>query len=368
MILNSNDTISGSINYGGKKENSLKCVFKKEGESESVVYYPEDIKAYRYTESKYYVSGFVKAGDSVKIFMEFLFDGIVDLYYYYDNQTDHYLIGKKGTDLKELKNDIIKKTIDNVVYTRETKEYIGVLKTYFTDSPNALKEAENMSLTANSLITISEDYHNEVCTTEKCIVYEKKMTSIKLTVGPVLGYAFSNFNITGGPFFNSFEFATKGSGTMIGASFNLKDPSLSEKFSIQFELTLRNYNYLTTNATLKSSAINFPLLIKYTPAFKKIKPSVLAGFELSETLSLKNTVANSGYFVQTEGKEQLGFITGLELEFPFNKSQGMFFQLRYEYLKGQHISGVRYFGTFISEHPIPNSDLKNISFIIGMNF
>ena len=142
VILNNNDTISGLIRNGSKKENSLKCVFIQNTESDKTIYYPDNIKTYRFTDGKYYVSRKIKSSDTEKIFLEFLFDGISDLYYYSDNLGDHYLIEKYGTDLKELKNEIkivtaIKEqagvssaysSATPVKYEKESKEYIGVLK------------------------------------------------------------------------------------------------------------------------------------------------------------------------------------------------------------------------------------------------
>ena len=138
---------------------------------------------YRFIDGKYYISQNLDSINN-KVFVEFVFDGIVDLYYYFDNSGDHYYIQKNNNRLKELKNDVRKITskappsagiaqyhAENspVQYEKESKEYIGILKIYFQDNPETMKKTDYVSFNLNSLIDTSEAYHNAVCPGEECI-------------------------------------------------------------------------------------------------------------------------------------------------------------------------------------------------------
>ena len=56
IIDNNNDTIHGLIDYKGNHANAKKCIFKKDNNSQNQIFTPEEIKGYRFTDSKYYVS------------------------------------------------------------------------------------------------------------------------------------------------------------------------------------------------------------------------------------------------------------------------------------------------------------------------
>jgi hypothetical protein len=75
-------TEDGLINLHGSGFNAKKCEFKKTEESASVVFLPEDINAYRITNSKYFVSKKVTInGIETNVFLECLISGVATIYY-----------------------------------------------------------------------------------------------------------------------------------------------------------------------------------------------------------------------------------------------------------------------------------------------
>ena len=102
VIELSNDTIYGYIDFRGDIYNSSKCVFFDQPGSESRIFYPGEIVAYRFPGSRYYISKSIKtiSGDST-VFLEYLVNGITSLYYLKDNIGDHFFI-ERGNELYEL--------------------------------------------------------------------------------------------------------------------------------------------------------------------------------------------------------------------------------------------------------------------------
>lgn len=173
-----NDTVHGLIDYRGDIRNAKFCVFKKDENSKPVKYAPGKIKAYRYTDSKYYISKIVKTKDDEKqVFVEYLVNGIADLFYYRDMQVNgnHYFIETEHGELFELKNE--KDTIfieGKGKFLRETNRHIGLLKVAFADCMEIQPQIDKIELNHKSLINIAKNYHDYVCEEDKCIIYEKK--------------------------------------------------------------------------------------------------------------------------------------------------------------------------------------------------
>ncbi len=210
VIFDDNRIENGLIKSENKKDHFSRCIFKLNTDSEETVFYPGDIKGYRFDEGKYYISQRldslnVDSSNTDKTFIEFLFDGIVDVFYYQDF-TDHYYIRKDGNKLKELKNDKRRVSsttpitasisqhemeLNPISYEKESKEYIGILKVYFQNSPETIKKTDYVSFNVNSLLDISEDYHKAVCPDVECINYVKKKTDIIFKFGPVAGISYS---------------------------------------------------------------------------------------------------------------------------------------------------------------------------------
>ena len=137
IISNSQDTIFGQVDYRGDIRNMKICTFIPEGQTDEKEYYAGDIYGYRYSDNgKFYVSKFIdtdKLTDTV--FVEFLLEGIANLYYYEKPQYATYLIEQEYGSVYELANDDVYSERDGKVYTTKSQRYIGVLKYVFADAP-----------------------------------------------------------------------------------------------------------------------------------------------------------------------------------------------------------------------------------------
>lgn len=254
IVKNNNDTVVGLLNYKGNKVNAKKCQFKSSENSETHEYTPSDIKAYRFIDSKMYVTRSINEdGQEVQLFLEYLIDGIVDFYYYRDDSNkEHYYADFGDKNLQELKNEVKEFTVNDVNYTRESKEYIRLIKSKFKGSYEVAKKADNIELDHKSLINIARDYHNEVCKDQECIIYEKKIPK-----------TISRFGLTVG--INSFSLKEVGSITQdlaylknckfkttypsFGVFYNTNLPSLNEKLHFQYEGKYSKMNIKASNST-----------------------------------------------------------------------------------------------------------------------
>jgi hypothetical protein len=372
VVMNNNDTISGLINYGSNHENTLKCLFKTDQQATIRTFYPDSIIAYRFDNSKYFISKKISTTDSTKIFLEFIFDGIVDLYDYFDESGVHYLISKTDDKFIELKNDIRTTTVNGVKYERDSKEYIGTLKTLFIDSPATLKKADNVSLNLNSLIDLSEGYHKDVCPSEECITYAKKKVDIRFSFGIIAGISYSGISITETQRTTGrFILPDYGTGIMLGTLINISEPFFSRRLSIQSEITVAYNKYSTDKSSLDMMTLNIPLQLKYSFPLKNIQLSALAGLGYNNILVFDYVSTDYGKYDFIAGRNQLCAIGGIEFSYNLISKNRILLQLRYEYNSGTehkgHWSDIYYYG---GENDYNEFDMTTpkLTFLVGYQF
>ncbi len=259
----SNDTVYGLIDYRGEIRNSKICAFKKEVNDEEHTFKPNEISAYRFIESKYYISKVIKSqeGEELSVFLEFLVNGITDLFYYIDSNGDHYFIETKKGKMTELTNeeiDIIKdgqkKGIAN------TNKYIGLLRYEFSDCPEIQTAIDNAGMNHKSLIRVVKDYHNYVCKDEQCIVYEKKIPTVKFNFGAMTSYTFSDLSFDddddNDEFYSCFNMKLSKSPSF-GAFIKIHLPELNEKISFDFGAEYSENYYYGTHQTQFFEDVNY---------------------------------------------------------------------------------------------------------------
>ena len=99
IIKAEGDTIFGEIDYRGDLLMGEVCRFRLSERSYTVEFSPNDIIAYRFTDSKFYIS---KEVNGRKVFLEFLINGQVNIYYLRDVKSDYYFLEREGEKLIEL--------------------------------------------------------------------------------------------------------------------------------------------------------------------------------------------------------------------------------------------------------------------------
>lgn len=131
VIKENNDTLLGEIDYRGDLLMSEICRFRLNDKGKEVEYSPNDIVAYRFNESKYFVS---KEFNGKKIFLEFLIKGQINIYYLRDDSGDHYFLEKEGTKIIEIPYEEGIRYKDDVPYFYKSTKHIGLLNYYMQDA------------------------------------------------------------------------------------------------------------------------------------------------------------------------------------------------------------------------------------------
>lgn len=184
IISNTGDTLYGDVDYRGDLFMSIVCKFK-DAENTINEYSPYDIKAYRFDDSKYYVSREI---GKKKFFLEYLIKGKINVYYMRDENGDHYYLDKEDVQLTEIPYEKGIKYVDGKQVSYESNRHIGLLSYYMQDATDFQSRIQSIGKPEHrSLIKLAEDYHNNVCDDEQCIIYEKQQPLLKVNLEVVAG-------------------------------------------------------------------------------------------------------------------------------------------------------------------------------------
>ncbi|MBN2774057.1 MAG: hypothetical protein JXR31_07390 [Prolixibacteraceae bacterium] len=300
IITNQHDTITGFIDYRGDIRNCRICAFKSNESSDPVEYLPGEIFSYRFTKSKYYISKEFEI-DSVKTngFVEYIIDGIVDLYYYATNNASYYLIEQEDHTIIQLdkvnKNVRFGETSKNYVF--EYKKYIGKLKYIFSQYPELFPEIDKTSLNHRSLASITKKYHEYVCDDDQCIDYTKKIQWVELNLALNAGISHSTISISDGYYFS--ENYNNSVSPILGVTADLILPQVSEKLSFillaeigisnyeSFDIKDYSYQEIQITNTIDCLPLDISTGLKYTYPKGKFRPIIYAGMGFKQLLALK---------------------------------------------------------------------------------
>jgi hypothetical protein len=322
LIKNNGDTLYGDIRGGNQNSMSSSCVIKLNN-GQILNFLPNEIRSYRFIDGKYFVSYNIEINDAPKnVFLEFLVDGIADLYLYSNKGSFHYYIQTDSDSLIELKNTTQEVKTHNGNYIREKKEYISSLKKAFVDSPEIYSDIDRTFLNHKQLISITEKYHNSVGTEYDCIIYNKSIKpniSLGITGGFVNSYVSFNakeyllqyledeiFSLT--PSFTLGLLISQGN--MFGVSENLK---------LNLHLEYRNSNYSSENFNIELNTIYLPFYFSYYFPTGKLKPYL--NFGISNTFIFKSEFEGDdspAYLNDLIGNYSLSGLFGIGAEYKTN--------------------------------------------------
>lgn len=287
IITNENDTIKGLVDLRGDARNSKKCDFKENESAVAKEYLPFSIKGYRFADGKFYISKKVKyKGEDIELFLEFLVKGIFNLYFYTEGVDLHYFIEKTDGNLLELTNAQRQLIINEVTYSRESKDYIGQLKYALADCPQIYSLIDQAGFNNKSLIEITRKYHDYVCHDGKCIIYEKQLPGIKVKFGPFISVNSSSLKFKYSPMYAAIHFDETAYPT-IGLLLNASLPRLNEKLSFQASAEFGKsyfhgvgtspYTSSFEEVHLHTSTLKVKGGLKYTYPKGKIRPTLMIG-------------------------------------------------------------------------------------------
>ncbi len=297
IVKNNNDTIYGLIDYKGNISNAARCIFKKDDSSSPTSLAPLQIKAYRFEDSKCYVSKYVEFdGKEEYKFLEYLVNGVVDVFYFRDALGEHYFVEDDDGRLMYLNNETKEITVNDTKYIKESNEYKGLLRYTFKESPTISRQLDNFELSHKSLINIADSYHSEICSSEKCVIYEKVIPNLKWSFGGLVGLnavsmsfnnalSLSNKYLKYSPLSTDFFIA-------VGLFVKVNMPGLDERFFLQLEGTYNERRIETDHKAYKlqannenrsslkftSNSINNAIILRYEFPRGNLRPVFQGGF------------------------------------------------------------------------------------------
>ncbi len=286
ILTNKHDTVFGLIDYRTDRYNSLECRFKKTEKDTVSTFNAAQIYGYRFTNSKYYVSRQIKTqGEQKTLFLEYLVEGVVDLYYYHDLKGDHYLLGKQNIPIKEisLPNDIV--TVDGKNYERNILINRNLLKFYLKDCPELFDEIDRFyDVHHKALIQLIKKYHDIHCPHDVCLIYQKKMPKFRVDIQPFVGYAGINYNGSMGNMYN-IDFYSDKYTIQYGVLGYFWLPLNNEKTFFKTGLIINHvsgYEIINSAQTkyVEQSSIIIPVQIHYQFLKSNITPVVSGGFNI----------------------------------------------------------------------------------------
>lgn len=352
-----NDTIYGLIDYRGDARSSQRCVFKSSEISDQERFEPGEILGYRFANGKFYVSKEIETHTGVKnVFLEFLVNGITNLYFFRDMNNYKYFLEDKNGNMLELTNESITSEIDGKAkIQRNSKRYIGLLKASFADSPEILAKADNVSFGHKALINITKEYHDMVCFDEECIIYEKVMPSTIVKFAPTINSGIS-FNRYNKGIMSNYDFSPAihyGAGMLLSIVL----PGVNENVSFDGGLDLNRYNfhgsYQVINGPIKENydiyfaltSLQPSLSVKYTFPKGKVKPTVGAGaftdifLSRNERLETVKQHSDTVYNFVSHHQQYVPYLVGGFIQLGCNyqvKDRDLFTNLRISYSTKNH--------------------------------
>lgn len=350
IILNSADTLYGMLDFKNDLSNSHHVYFKTDSSINAIEYTPDQIVAYYYVDGKYYVSKDIKLSKQDKrVFLEVLINGKVNVLYGViedDYTTDiissikAYYFVEKENELVEINNDL-KIAIDSngKQYFKESNQYKGVLKYFFNDSPNILKNVEYTEFNQKALLNIAKDYHEQVCPDLKCIVYNKTLSKNKYLVGFEYNYILPKLD------FYTYEsiVISKAPPETIFSMGLMGAINIDYDYRFWFQVNVKYQHQSFTDSSLfrdiypmkhnyEFSSIFMDLSIKHNFLLTKLKPYLMAGpivgyliNEKHENSSIIHT--KPGY---ADDEDTLfGFKAGSGLEYDFTSNLNIYISVDY---------------------------------------
>jgi hypothetical protein len=330
-ITHQYDTIYGEIDNRGDLRNSRICDFRSNEKAESKSFAPGEIIAYRFTgEGKYYISKEITVKEETQeVFLEFLVNGISNLYYYRGEGSDRYFLESGDGTMTELTNNLIESEVDGVAYIRKSNLYVGQMKATFGDCPEIQSKVDKARFNHKSLIELTREYHEYTCDGEKCIIYEKPSQAILISGGVYVGvlrssldfpsYYGSDMDFASDASYKWYQEYTFGKQTdmVVGLQFRFTLPRANEKLALillteYFQGDYYAYTEDRSNpglliqmeANAHVSSLNTMAGLLYTFPKGKIRPSLAVGplfsMDLNSNFDIYHTLITDALIIPQE--------------------------------------------------------------------
>ena len=375
IVTNDNDTIRGYVEYGNARLTSYTCYFKTDSLPEAVKYSPQDLKMVVVDNYRHYVSKDVQIeGVPRKMFLEYLVEGSLNMYFMLDFAGQEYFFAEKDGQLYELTNRKLEIEKDGTTYTKNSNSYIGVLKYLVQDSPSSYSAADNINFDHRSFVNFATDYHQSVCDSVECTVYSREQEVLndvewQVKIGSFFNYSFSKSVIYSSirTIYNINFYPEGYEPRLVSSNLNPGDHearfhgfnfpgffiniSPNWRTSFQMELMFSTHQIEADNYTLTSKQVIVPIFLKREFLYyNKLSPYVFYGFSLANQYDLEIDEFRIKYKYPETIEENLVLLTdeitypnykcsyqnqmatysefGVGFNYDFNKMHSIYFEVR----------------------------------------
>lgn len=377
VITIANDTLLGLVDYREKAKAYKSCDFKVSKGQNTITYEPGNVIGYGFENDKFFQSReiSIKNQPSQVVFLEVVVRGLVSLYKFEDT----YFIEKGNAGLQQLTNETSEVFIEGKRVMKNTNQYIGIINILVFDCVEIRERVQKIELAERALTNLIEDYNR--CKGEPSITFKAKKPWTKAIIGVTGGLNISQLNFNANPGYEHLagDFEVSKS-PMIGVSFDILSPRLSERISFHSDLlylTSKYYNYTLYNnfssvernyVTIELQQLKVPIGIRYTFPKREFTPYVNAG--ISSTIHLSSNSkwvqeVESNSVVNTNESEalviknkQFGLWGGCGVLKSVSNKLYVFFELRYEQTDG--------IVPFTVDSQELNSKISNFQILIGI--
>lgn len=297
--------------------------------------------------------------------LELLFDGIADLYYYGDKETDHFLINHQSGRVFTLN---IPKQVRRSDAEDESPPYAGsssVLKLAMADAPGLEEKISTMTPDRESLISLMHDYHCYLEGSDTGIGYEERPRTLDVRAGLIAGFRSEVLKVNPGGEWDGLIMDPAYYPTA-GLSVTSPLPRITRNLSLTLDIqAARRYFYgykteedMTSESTafeelhLHNVIMQVDFLISYSFGDGRISPFLCAGLAaqaiIKDDSRIDTDTVDEGIVISQsepyslERKFSPGMLLGAGLTYDLFTSQALFLRLDYSYLFGDSMfSSVR---------------------------
>jgi hypothetical protein len=297
VILNSNDTLHGEIDYSGDVKMASNCRFRSDANAEVKEYKPQNLIGYRFDNSKFYVA---KETEKGLYFLEFIIKGKLNVYRLWDGDGVHYYVEKEGYKLIELPYEEHTESMDGKLFKIKSEKHKDRLRYYLKDAKELYPEIESIERPdRKKLIILAKDYHHFVCKNDSCIVYEKNYKKSKIALELLLGASHfpKGFAFAPGWYFEQ--------GLLFYISVN------SNNENVYFKTGLTHVRLKSADKTEKADYLKIPFQFQYLFPKGVVRPKFSGGLNVYIPYGIAYAI-NAGANIQLAEKLSLVFDAELE--------------------------------------------------------
>ena len=301
IITNDQDTVVGLLDFKTDNLNFDICKFKVNENSTVKIYQPGEIYGFRFfDEGKFYVSKNVTINDSlnVNVFLEFLVQGMLNLYYLNSNWREYYFYEKEPGKMIS-----VTKQPDMIVSNKikVDNRYKGTLTYVFKDYVPLAAKTKDAEFERKSMIEYTKVYHDKMCkSSESCIIFENdyKKKFGKYVFSVYSGIEYNQLKIITSGFFDLHQMPSIS--PIIGAELSFYRPRYNKGLHLMFDvnfakiigydefvnLTQESYYSYQISAIKLTSNIG----LKYIFTKSKLKPNIELAYSRVNMLNKKYTI------------------------------------------------------------------------------